>query len=119
MLAFQIEWFVAQLSGVMLPAQFLALTFIVSRIYIKLQQTTQIREILLWADYIDRYVFLIPCLIVTLLPVIIYQFGLTTILFLDAGYFVAQGTASFLRLTVLGFAIGGLMYVYLEEYRVY
>jgi hypothetical protein len=110
-----IEQGIESLSGSVLPAQFLALAVLVSRIYLNLRSSNSILEALLWENLYERYVILIPCLIVILLPVAIHQLEISRLLIVDADFFVSRTTESFLYLTALGLIIGAISYVYFED----
>lgn len=114
-LGFIIEGFIQGISGVILPAQLVALTIVVSRVYLKMEQSDRLLDIALWKNKIDRYVVLIPCLFVIFVPVAIYQFKLSGFLFVDTRYFVAQTTSSFVNLIIIGLLMGVLSYLYIEE----
>ena len=110
-----IEQWITSLSGSVLPAQFLALAVLVSKMYLKFRESGDLRETLLWTDKQGRYVILIPCLVVLFLPVAVYQYGITSFLVVDSGLFVSRTTDAFLFLNLLGIGVGTLLYLVIEE----
>lgn len=109
------EWLI-WVSGSVLPAQFLALAVLLSRIYLNLQASNKYRGPFLWENKYERYVILIPCLVVVLFPVAVYQLGISDLVLVSANYFTAQTTNAFISLTALGLLIGLASYYYVEEH---
>ena len=99
-----IEEWLNSLSGSLLPAQFLALSVIISRVYLHIRDSASMKRILLLDTAHDRYVVLVPWSVVFILPLII-----------DANLLVAQTTGAFVNLTLLGILIGTASYLYFEE----
>lgn len=66
-----IEQTIESIAGTILPAQFLALAVMVSRIYLNIRDPGDLLEIVLWENLYERYVVLIPCLFVILFPIVI------------------------------------------------
>lgn len=110
-----LEHWVASLSGTVLPAQFLALAVLISRVYIRSIGTNKPRAAVLLEDLHDRYVILIPCLFVILFPVMVHQFEISNLIIVQADILVSQTTESFLYLTSLGIGVGAVAYVYFED----
>lgn len=110
-----IEQGIESLSGSVLPAQFLALAILVSRVYLNFRSTNDFLEAVLWKNLYERYVILIPCLFVILFPVVIHQLEITTLLIVDAQFFVSRTTESFIYLTALGLSLGTVFYLYFED----
>lgn len=110
-----IEQWIGSLSGSVLPAQFLALAVLVSRIYLNFRSTNDFLEAILWKNVYERYVVLIPCLFVILFPIVIHQFEISSLLIVDARFFVARTTEAFIYLTALGLSLGAVFYLYFED----
>ncbi|MCU4753411.1 hypothetical protein OB919_15715 [Halobacteria archaeon AArc-curdl1] len=112
-----IEQWIASISGSILPAQFLALAVLVSRVYLNFRDSRNFLEAVLWENLYERYVVLIPCLFVILVPILIHQLEISTLLFFDIRFLVSHSTTSFLSLSSLGLGLGVVIYFYIEEYR--
>lgn len=110
-----IEQLIESLSGSVLPAQFLALAVLVSRIYLNFRSTNDFLDTILWRNVYERYVILIPCLFVILFPIMIYQLNISRLLIVDIGFFVARTTEAFIYLTALGLGLGAVFYLYFED----
>jgi len=114
-IGFMIEQGIESLSGNVLPAQFLALAILVSRVYLNFRSTNDFLKAVLWKNLYERYVILIPCLFVILFPIMIHQFEISSLLLVDSDFFVSRTTESFIYLTTLGLSLGVVFYLYFEE----
>ena len=103
------------MTGTVLPAQFLALSILVSRVYLYIRDASDLERILLLETAHDRYVVLVPCAFVILFSIFVDWVEISNILFIDFSWFVAQTTSAFLNLTALGIILGFVSYLYFEE----
>jgi hypothetical protein len=112
---FTVEMLVAYLSGEVIAAQFLSLAILSSRVYVNRMRSSDIIEAFRWHDPIDRYVFLIPCSVAILLPILLYQIQINPILGYDPNSITNQNQDAFTALIILSILTGVAIYGRLEE----
>lgn len=95
------------LTGELLAAQSLALSVVISRFYINLQdkKLSSLGDIIRYKGPVDQYLILVPSTISFGLPALVYQTG-------SYGYY--RTTSQFIALVVFSLFVGAVLY-YIEQ----